>query len=290
MINFNHLYYFYTIMIEGGLQGASRRLNVTQPALSIQLKALEGVIGKRLFVREHRRLTPTPAAIFLFNNARALFETASEAVAALKSSGPQADEIVRVGVVPTLHAGVVHGIVKPIWSAGHYVTIVRDSLNKLLTRAARGRIDIIVTDVAPRGLLGEFEVMGPRARKLIVAGAERFRKLSAGFPRSLNGVPFITFSEANPLRIDLDAYFKSKRISPLYRGEVDDFSVLPLILEDGAAVGVLSDVAAEPSVKKSRLFKVGDLPRIGSEVYLLVERRVSAPLRRDLRKAFQEKI
>ncbi len=55
-INFNHLYYFLTISKEGSIVKASKKLHMTQPALSHQLKSLEIDLGKKLFDRVGRRL------------------------------------------------------------------------------------------------------------------------------------------------------------------------------------------------------------------------------------------
>lgn len=56
---------FATVAREGSLSRASQRLHLTQPALSLQLKALQERLGVRLFERTPRgmRLTPDGAAL-----------------------------------------------------------------------------------------------------------------------------------------------------------------------------------------------------------------------------------
>ena len=55
-INFNHLYYFLIISKEGSIVKAAKKLNITQPALSHQLRLLEEDLGKKLFDRVGKRL------------------------------------------------------------------------------------------------------------------------------------------------------------------------------------------------------------------------------------------
>jgi len=50
-LNFNQLYYFWTIAQEGSIKKASQKLNLTPPGLSGQLKQLEDFFGKKLFER-----------------------------------------------------------------------------------------------------------------------------------------------------------------------------------------------------------------------------------------------
>ena len=50
-LNYHHLRYFRAIASEGTLTGAAKRLNLSQSALSIQLRSLEDSLGQTLFLR-----------------------------------------------------------------------------------------------------------------------------------------------------------------------------------------------------------------------------------------------
>ena len=50
-LNFNHLYYFHVVACTGSLAAASRRLNVTQPTISAQIRQLEASLNATLFER-----------------------------------------------------------------------------------------------------------------------------------------------------------------------------------------------------------------------------------------------
>ena len=52
-INFNHLYYFLTISKEGSIVKASKKLHMTQPALSHQLRLLEEDLGNTCYFALH---------------------------------------------------------------------------------------------------------------------------------------------------------------------------------------------------------------------------------------------
>jgi LysR family transcriptional regulator for metE and metH len=60
-IEFRHLRTIKAIVECGGLARAAERLNITQSALSHQVKTLEGQIGVDLFVRRSKPMTLTPA-------------------------------------------------------------------------------------------------------------------------------------------------------------------------------------------------------------------------------------
>jgi DNA-binding transcriptional LysR family regulator len=73
--------YVVAIAEEGSISGAARRLNLTQPTLSRQLKELERRLGTGLFERAGRGLVPTAAGAALVRRATVVL---AEAAAALE--------------------------------------------------------------------------------------------------------------------------------------------------------------------------------------------------------------
>ena len=65
---------FYEIAREGSFTKAADRLFVTQPAISLQLKALEDELGERLVERSRGRARLTPAGQLLYQRARSVFD------------------------------------------------------------------------------------------------------------------------------------------------------------------------------------------------------------------------
>jgi DNA-binding transcriptional LysR family regulator len=64
-IDLNLLVTLHTVLEEGSVTGAARRLHVTQPAVSNALARLRAALGDPLVVRSGRRLLPTPRAAAL---------------------------------------------------------------------------------------------------------------------------------------------------------------------------------------------------------------------------------
>ena len=70
---------FIAVVDERTVTAAARRLRRTQPAVTLQIKRLEAVLGKCLFERNHRRLTITQDGELLLPLARELLRVNDEA-------------------------------------------------------------------------------------------------------------------------------------------------------------------------------------------------------------------
>jgi DNA-binding transcriptional LysR family regulator len=68
---------FEAVLRTGSLSGAARALGLTQPSVSRHIDALERAIGRELFVRSQRGLTPTEAAVELKPYADAIASTSA---------------------------------------------------------------------------------------------------------------------------------------------------------------------------------------------------------------------
>jgi DNA-binding transcriptional LysR family regulator len=72
---------------EGSITAAARRMNLTQPALSRQIKALEEELGVELFTRGAHSVTLTPAGRVLAEEGKKLLDRAERAAAAAFLAG-----------------------------------------------------------------------------------------------------------------------------------------------------------------------------------------------------------
>ena len=74
MLNFNQLRAFYEVAKTQSVRQASKKLFVSQPAVSNQIKAFEEFCGLSLFKRQNRRIVITDIGRMLLNQCHTLFE------------------------------------------------------------------------------------------------------------------------------------------------------------------------------------------------------------------------
>ena len=101
-MNLRHLQIFVAVADAGGLRPAVGRVNLSQPAISRQLHALEAELGVRLFDLIRRRVQLTSAGEELLKWSRRLLidaDAIGERARALKSGQTG---VLRVGAMPQL--------------------------------------------------------------------------------------------------------------------------------------------------------------------------------------------
>ena len=77
-MDLNRLRGFYTVVQQGGFTAAARRLRLSQPSMSLQVKNLEQEMGLQLLERHPRGVTPTREGQVLYEMAEKLFATEEE--------------------------------------------------------------------------------------------------------------------------------------------------------------------------------------------------------------------
>src|SRR4249920_775014 len=96
-----HLRYFIAVAEEENVSRAALKLHVSQPALSRQIRDLEGEIGFLLLERTAKSVRLTEAGKFFLNEARAVVLRAQEAVKKAKAIATGSHGEIHIGYAPS---------------------------------------------------------------------------------------------------------------------------------------------------------------------------------------------
>jgi DNA-binding transcriptional LysR family regulator len=132
----------------GGMTAAGRLLNLTQGAVSQQIKRLEDLLQKELFDRDHRQLSLTAEGERLLLHARRLIALNDEIWGLM--SAPGFEGTVRLGVPGDIIRPFLPPILKSFKNAWPKVQLELrcDSSGKLRDALAAGELDVTLTTEA----------------------------------------------------------------------------------------------------------------------------------------------
>src|SRR6266851_8484217 len=146
-MKFRHLRAFVTIVDAGGVARAANRLNLSQPALSRQIHALEGELGVVLFDRIGRRVQLTSQGEDLLRRSRRLLAEADSLGERARELKGGETGILRVAATPQ----VIENLLAPFLihyrrrHPGVEVHLVEDGGARLLGRLERGEVHLTIT-------------------------------------------------------------------------------------------------------------------------------------------------
>ena len=103
---------FVVVAEEGGFSAASRRLHISQPALSQTINALERQVGVDLFVRSSTGVQTTPAGRALLHEARAILGRHDQLIDAMATYAVEGGGTVRLAIPLELSPELLRGIAK----------------------------------------------------------------------------------------------------------------------------------------------------------------------------------
>jgi len=136
---------FVTVADVGGVTRAAGYLNLTQSAVSMQIKRLEDSLGLSLFLRAARKLALSPEGEQLLSYGRRMLALNDEALSQLASTCCQGE--IRLGVPHDVVYPVIPGILRRMAQAYPRVRINLVSSFTLLMKQdfARGGFDVMIT-------------------------------------------------------------------------------------------------------------------------------------------------
>jgi DNA-binding transcriptional LysR family regulator len=94
--------YFTAAVQEGSISGAAKKLGMTQPPLSVQLKLLEKELGAKLFVRGSRKISLTEEGKVFYDHAVRILNMTESASTAVAGCRHAETGTLRIGVVSSL--------------------------------------------------------------------------------------------------------------------------------------------------------------------------------------------
>lgn len=237
-LNYHHLRYFREVAHEGNLTRAAGRLNLSQSALSIQIKQLEDRLGHALFTRTGRQLILTEAGRIALDHADRIFGAGEELIATLRQTG-EARQTLRVGAQSTLSRNFQLAFLRPALATNQAEIVLRSGSNALLMGAlADLALDVVLTNEPPhRAEFGPDLVTHRIAEQPIGLYGTPARMDHPSLAAMLSAEPVILPTEST-IRSGFDSLVVRLGITPRIAAEVDDMAMVRLLARENVGLAI----------------------------------------------------
>lgn len=271
-LNLDYLRAFAAVIEHGGFSAAARRLDLTQPAVSLQIRQLETRLGVRLVERVGRRARPTAAGAELLERARLIDAAVAGAVDAMARHATGALGRVRLGTSATVCTYLLPPLLRDLrrrfptleitvttGNAHDIVKAVDDNLIDvgLVTLPVSGRM-LQITPVAD----DEFVVIAPRELRLP----------SPATAVALAELPMLMFEPGGNTRRIVDQWFARSRVALAPVMSLGSVEAIKELVGVGLGCAILPRIAVRQA-KERGAFVVRPLsPRLHRKLGVVIRR------------------
>jgi LysR family transcriptional activator of nhaA len=285
-LNYHHLLYFWVVAREGSIAGATRKLNLTQPTISAQLRQLEESLGEKLFEKAGRGLVLTESGRIALRYADEIFALGRELRDTLRDRPTGKPVRVTIGIADVVPKLVAYRVLRPAFSPAMEIEMVcrEASSEVLLALLGQHEVDLVITDApapttnsgaplrAYNHLLGE-------SGTTFFAAPSLAASVKKGFPRSLDGAPLLLPGHGTQIRRALELWLDATGIAPRRMGEFDDLALMTAFGRAGTGIFPAPTAIEHEIETQDHVRVVGRLPEVKERFYAVsAERKIKNPV------------
>lgn len=273
-LNYNHLRYFWEVARDGNLTRTAGRLNLSQSALSVQIRKLEDRLGHVLFERRGKALYLTEAGRIALDHADAIFATGDDLLATLGETG-SARETVRVGAQATLSRNLQVSFLRPLLGSEDVeLTLRSGSETELLSALRTLNLDVVLsTRPPPDDSPSPFVVHRIAEQPIALIGHSAFAQGVKTLAERLRSQPVVLPARGTLVRAAFDSLMVRLDVHPRVAAEVDDMAMMRLLAREGAGLAVLAPIVVADELASGMLVEAAQLPGIVETFYAVTIRR-----------------
>lgn len=283
-LNYHHLRYFWAVAHDGNLTRTAERLNLSQSALSVQIKALEDRLGHALFERRGRQLHLTEAGRIALDHADAIFATGQELVATLQDAG-STRRALRVGAQATLSRNFQIGFLRPVLTRPDIEVVLRSgSPSELLEGLQTLNLDLVLMNHEPPGdVLTPYESHRLAEQRVGIVGTPARMDAEAPLADLIAQHPFILPTRDSSVRTAFDALASRLGLRPQVVAEVDDMAMMRLLAREDIGLALVAPIVVTDELASGRLVEAHEHPQISESFHAVtLKRRFPNPVVQEL--------
>ncbi len=284
-LNYNHLRYFWAVARDGNLTRTAHRLHVSQSALSIQIRKLEGQIGHVLFERSGKQLLLTEAGRIALEHADVIFASGAELLGTLQEQTDKRRLPLRVGALATLSRNFQISFLRPLLGREDVEIIIRSgATGDLLQGLEAHRLDVVLVNAPPARDAATHWISHPIAEQPVsLVGTPTRIGQGATLEKLLAREPLILPTLQSGIRIGFDALVDRLGIRPRIAAEVDDMAMMRLLAREDIGLAVVPAIVVKDELTSGMLVQVDALPQLSETFYAVtLARRFPNPLLREV--------
>ncbi len=282
-LNYHHLRCFVAVVDEGGVAPAARRLAVTHPTISEQLRKLEAHLELDLFDRRGRRLRLTEDGHMVYRHARQVFGAGTALLSAVEARRSGRVVLGRIGidsVLPKLSVRRLLSVIFDRLGTGLRLRCIENQREPLVAALDARQLDLVLSD-APARAFGSSAVASVRIESghlALFAAPAIAEALDGEFPACLHRAPFLLSMPDSRRRRDLERWMSQHGIEPRVVAEVEDSGLIKALGQDGRGIFAMPADLADDICATYGVRVVGRIVDLDERMFAIHPRASTHPI------------
>jgi LysR family transcriptional regulator, transcriptional activator of the cysJI operon len=256
---------FVKVVEMSSLNRASRVLNLSQPALSRQIKRMEEDLGVKLFTRKGKRLVLTRAGELCYEHAIELEGLNRKLLRSLEQfKGADRQVTLTIGASLTTLQSTLPELLSAYMEDRPSTDIkaITGKTHEIVDLVKEKKIDVAVVASFSEGTGFVCEPLFDDHLCLILPVDHPLLDQPSPSLHDLDGLPFILFSRGTWYRIMTDELFQRYGIHPDVKMEIDSFEAILRLIPSCKAAALLPQSYLRGHLAENRNLVVRDLPEL----------------------------
>lgn len=280
-INLNQLRTFYLVVSEKSVTKASQRLFVTQPAVTMQIKALEENLGFKLFHKIGKNIELTDTGENLFKYAKKIFEIVEELEYVIEGYRELRTGSLTIGTTRSFARHLMPGLLSRLQEKYPGIKVY------LKEASSQDIADGLMDFKYDLGIIGPFEFRGklkviPYTKEefcLVVSPNHKFSKKKRVSIKDLKDEPIIIREEGSGSRHAILSMIEKYNIHPSVLVEAGSVEFIKeyVMKDKGISFLYKPEVELETKMRKLRALEIKEGP-LYVQTYLVFPREMELSL------------
>jgi len=245
MIRVRQLEVLCTVIEIGTTSGAAEALSVSQPAVSNMIRHIEDLVGFPLFKREKGRLTPTPEARHIAQEAQHLFSQQKRVNRIIQQLKGGTVGQLNLIATPSIGYALLPQVVSEFTRTRPRVSLSLElgSVDEIVQKLTSGRADLGFSITSPRHSALSVQPMASSDMVCVFPPDHELASSRVVNVLDLNHVRHISYGSGTPLGQMIDAVYSRAGIERRFYCEVRHTSTALEMVAAGCGVGLVDSFA-----------------------------------------------
>lgn len=237
---------FRALVDTGSVTDAAKRINVTQPAASRLISDLEHSVGYPLFLREKKRLYPTPEALALYEEVNRSFIGIDTIAEAARDIGNFRRGSLRLVSLPAMAMSFLPRMIAKFCQDRPDISVSMqiEGSQRVIQCVASQQYDFGLAELGTEHPGVTAKVLHDAPLVAVLPRGHALLDREVLTPQDFEGQSFVSFGRDNPRRDQIDAFFVANNVTRKVQIEAQLSMALGNMVANGAGLSIIDEVTA----------------------------------------------